>query len=326
MSPERDVDTQVAVGDVVLPTPVMAAAGCFGTGAELLGTVDVARLGAVVTKSMSEQAWPGNPPPRLVPGDGGTMLNAVGLQNPGVTPWVERELPRLLEAGARVVASIWGRSPEDFAGAAAALAATAVPGRDGTGLVAVEVNLSCPNVEAAGDVFAHDAGRVDDVVRRVVAELGDLPAWAKLSPNVPSALPAARAARDAGAAAIVLVNTVIGMSIDIEAARPALANGTGGLSGPPIRPVAVRHIYDVHAAMPDVPVVGVGGVTCAAHAVELMMAGASAVQMGTAHLADPHAGIRCARDLRKWAARHGVTRLADLTGAAHGRAGRQERT
>lgn len=319
-SPRRDVDSRVEIGDTVLPAPVMASSGCFGTGAELLGTVDVGLLGAVVTKSLSPEPWPGNPPPRLVPASGGGMLNSVGLQNPGVRHWVAEELPRLVEAGARVVASIWGRTREEFRDAAMTLADAAGAGEGR--MVAVEVNLSCPNVEAAGDMFAHDPERVGEVVEAVTSALGELPAWAKLSPNVPSVVAAAAAARDAGAAAVVLVNTLIAMTIDIETGRPTLGNVTGGLSGPPLRPVAVRHVHDVYAALPGLAVIGVGGVVGAEHAVELMMAGASAVQMGTAHLADPRAGIKCQRDLARWCAKRGVLRVADLTGAAHGGASR----
>lgn len=315
-SPRSEVDSQVEIGGTVLPAPVMASSGCFGTGAELLGTVEVGLLGAVVTKSLSPEPWPGNPPPRLVPAGGGGMLNSVGLQNPGVHHWVAEELPRLLGAGARVVASIWGRTLEEFRAAAQTLVDSGAA-RDG-GIVAVEVNLSCPNVEAAGDMFAHDPGRVGEILEAVTDALGELPAWAKLSPNVPSAVAAAAAARDAGAAAVVLVNTLIAMAIDIETGRPVLGNVTGGLSGPPLRPVAVRHVHDVYAALPGLPVIGVGGVVRAKHAVELMMAGACAVQMGTAHLADPRAGIKCQRDLVRWCARRGVRRVADLTGAAHG--------
>lgn len=308
----KHVDLQVTVGDVGLVNPVLAAAGCFGTGAELAGTVDISRLGAVVTKSLSVDPWPGNPPPRLVATDGGGMLNAVGLQNPGLAYWRDVELPKLTAAGVRVVASIWGRCLSELARLAASIASVA------DRLTALELNLSCPNIEAAGKMFAHDCTQVTAATAAVVGELGDSVAvWAKLSPNVSSVVPYAEAAAQAGAAAVVLTNTVIGMKIDIETRRPHLGNVTGGLSGPPIRPIAVKHIYETHSAMPDLPIVGVGGVVRAEHAVEMLLAGASAVQLGTAHLADPAAGIKCVAGLERWCRRHDVNCVAELTGAAH---------
>lgn len=319
------VDATVRVGDVELHAPVAAASGCFGTGAEMLGTVDAAALGAVVTKSLSPDPWPGNPSPRLVPIDGGGMLNAVGLQNPGVGHWRHEELPRLLAAGVTVVGSIWGRSPGEYERAAAEVAAAADdvaasgPGR----FVAVEVNVSCPNLESANEMFAHHVDQTVDLVRRVRRELDAVgsavrPAlWVKLSPNLPTLVPIATAAADAGADAVVCTNTLIGIAFDTGRRRPALANGTGGVSGPPLRPVALRHVWEVHRALPDVPIVGVGGVASAEDAVAFLLAGASAVEVGAAHLADPHAGLKIARGLRRWCRRHGVRRVAELTGAGH---------
>jgi dihydroorotate dehydrogenase (NAD+) catalytic subunit len=321
----RSVDTAVHVGDVSLRSPVAAASGCFGTGAELLGTVDAAALGAVVTKSLSPDPWPGNPAPRLTPIDGGGMLNAVGLQNPGVEHWRRHELPRLVDAGVTVVGSIWGRSPGEYERAAAAVAgaaddvAGARPGR----FVAVEVNVSCPNLESANEMFAHHVDQTVDLVRRVRRELDAVvgaarPAlWVKLSPNLPTLVPIASAAVDAGADAVVCTNTLIGIAIDTERRRPVLANGTGGVSGPPLRPVALRHVWEVHRALPDVPIVGVGGIAAVDDAVAFLLAGASAVEIGAAHLADPHVGLKIARGLQRWCRRHGVRRVAELTGAGH---------
>lgn len=311
---------EAVVGRVRLPNPVMAASGCFGTGAELLGTVDASRLGAVVTKSMSAAPWEGNPPPRLHPVGGG-MLNSVGLQNPGVQRWLTDGLPRLLETGVRVVASIWGHTVADFEKVAVAVAGVA------DGLVAVEVNLSCPNLSspapshpdgaAGGHIFAHDPVATSAVVAAVVAAVDPLPVWAKLSPNVTSPVPAARAAREGGADAVVLTNTLIAMAIDPVTLEPVLANGTGGLSGPALRPVAVRMVHETAAAVPGLAIVGVGGISTAEHAVEHLAAGASAVQVGAAHLADPGAGCHIVRKLPAALRRCGRASVADLVGAAH---------
>lgn len=307
----RSLETRV--GGVRLDNPVMAASGCFGTGAELLGTVDASRLGAVVTKSMSARPWAGNPPPRLHPVAGG-MLNAVGLQNPGVAAWLEGALPALVAAGVRVVASIWGHTVDDYAAVAAAVAPAGAAGH----VAAVEVNLSCPNLGAgSAHMFAHDPAATAAVVAAVVAEVGALAVWAKLSPNVTTPVSAAEAAAGSGAAAVVLTNTLIGMAIDDRTLRPVLANGTGGLSGPPLRPVALRMVHEVHAALPTVPIVGVGGISTAGHVVEYLAAGASAVQVGAAHLADPRAGVRIVRKLPRALARCGRRSVADVVGAAH---------
>lgn len=304
------MDLTARIGSVTLPNPVMAASGCFGTGAELLGVVDASRLGAVVTKSLSAAPHAGNPAPRLVPTSGGGMLNAVGLQNPGVDHWVGNELPLLLGAGVRVVGSIWGRTVDEYTDAAGRIAPVAGD------LVALEVNVSCPNLESPGDMFAHHPDQAAAVVRAVRARLDPLPVWVKLSPNQPSPVPVARAVVDAGADAVTLTNTLLGMVVDVARRRPHLGNGTGGLSGPPLRPVAVRCVHDVRAAFPSLPIVGVGGISRVEHALEHIMAGANAVQVGAAHFADPQSGVRIVRQLRRWCRRHRVRTLGDLVGAA----------
>ncbi len=298
----------VEVGGLSLPYPVMTASGTAGYGTELAPYFDLTGIGAVVVKSLCPEPWSGNAAPRLAETPGG-ILNAVGLQGPGVQKWVERDLPSLVETGARVVASIWGRSIEEYAQAASLLADTP------DAVVAVEVNLSCPNVEARGDMFAHST----DLTCAVVEETASCgrPRWAKLSPNVTDVVAIASAAADAGAEAVTLINTVMGMSIDPETRRPRLAKGGGGLSGPAIRPVAVRAIHDVHAALPHLPIVGVGGVTAGVDAAELMLAGASAGQVGTASFAEPAAASRVQRELLQWCEQRGVDRVADLTGGAH---------
>lgn len=303
----RGVDLTTSVGSVILSNPVLTASGTAGHGAELGGYVDLASLGAVVVKSLAAEPWPGNPAPRVHETAAG-MLNSVGLQGPGVDAWRRDELPALVDAGARVVASIWGRSVAEFEKAATALADAPAA------VVAVEVNLSCPNVESRSDVFAHSAEATAAVVAATAAS--GRPRWAKLSPNVTDLPAIARAARDAGAEAVTLVNTVMGMAIDLETRRPTLTGG-GGLSGRAIHPVAVRAVHDVAGALPGLPIVGVGGVASAEDAVELLLAGASAVQVGTATFADPRAAARILTGLTDWCRRHDVETVRELIGATH---------
>jgi dihydroorotate dehydrogenase (NAD+) catalytic subunit len=304
------VDLTTAVGSLTFPNPVFTASGTAGHGAELAPYLDLSQLGAVVVKSLSAEPWAGNPPLRVHETTGG-MINSVGLQGPGVARWLEEDLPPLLATGARVIASIWGRSVEEYRAAANALAAAPA------GVVAVEVNLSCPNTEAARDLFAHSE---ESTAAAMAATAGcGRPRWAKLSPNVTDLVPIATAARDAGAEAVTLVNTVLGMAIDPETGQYRLGSGArgGGLSGPAIHPVAVRAVHDVHAALPDLPIVGVGGVACGEDAAELMLAGASAVQVGTATFADPRAPGRVLDQLDAWASRRGRLTTATIIGRAH---------
>jgi dihydroorotate dehydrogenase (NAD+) catalytic subunit len=284
----------------------MTASGTAGHGAELARYVDLASLGAVVVKSLSAEPWAGNPAPRVHETRGG-MLNSVGLQNPGVEAWLDDELPELVATGARVVASIWGFTVEAYEKAAAMLA-DAPPN-----VVAVEVNLSCPNIESRRDMFAHSPRATAEVVDATAA--AGRPRWAKLSPNVTDLTEIAVAALDAGAEAVTLINTVMGLAIDPETRTARLGNFGGGLSGAAIHPIAVRAVNDVHRARPEATIVGVGGVTDAADVVELLLAGASAVQIGTATFRDPRAPGRILRELHGWCRRHGVRRLADLIGA-----------
>lgn len=307
-APAPGPDTVAVVGGVTLPHPVMTASGTAGHGAELAPYTDLAALGAVVVKSLSADPWPGNPPPRVHETPGG-MLNSVGLQGPGVAAWRADELPELLAVGARVVVSIWGTSVDDYARAAAAIVGAPAD------VVAVEVNVSCPNHHARGEMFAHSVAGTEAVVGAVV-EVVDRPVWAKLSPNVTDLVEIAAAAQRAGADAVTLVNTVMGMVIDIDARAPVLGGRGGGLSGPAIHPVAVRAVWDVHAALPDLPIVGVGGVTSGHDAVELLMAGASAVQVGTASFADPRSVGRVAAELTRWCRAHATT-VGELLGCAH---------
>jgi dihydroorotate dehydrogenase (NAD+) catalytic subunit len=278
----------VEIGSVRLANPVMTASGTAGYGTELAGYLDLSALGAVVVKSLAAFEWAGNPAPRLHPTPVG-MLNAVGLQGPGVEHWLAETVPLLVDAGATVVASIWGRTVDEYRRAADLLAA-APPA-----VVAVEVNLSCPNLEGRNSIFAHDP----ELSAEVLAATSGCarPRWAKLSPNTDRIVDVAGAVREAGAEAVTCINTVLGMAYDPDTLAPALGAGGGGLSGPAIHPIAVRAVHDVHAAHPDLPVIGVGGVVDGWTARELLLAGARAVQVGTATFADPRAPLRVLREL-----------------------------
>jgi dihydroorotate dehydrogenase (NAD+) catalytic subunit len=297
------------VGTVALPNPVMTASGTAGHADELESYFPLATLGAVAVKSISPEPWPGNPAPRVHQTPSG-MLNSVGLQGPGVEGWIHDDLPRLVATGARVVVSIWGQRVADYAQAASRLSTV-------EGLTAIEVNVSCPNVEDRRRMFAHSPTATAEVLA-AVHRVNPLPLWAKLSPNVADLAEVAGAAIGAGAEAVTLINTVLAMTIDVEARRPLLGAGGGGLSGAAIHPVAVRAVYDVRSALPDVPIIGVGGVMSGADAIELMMAGADAVQVGTATFRDPRAPRRILEEMELWCARRGVRAIGDLIGAAHG--------
>jgi len=284
----------VRIGSLRLDNPVMTASGTAGYGTELSRYVDLGSLGAVVVKSLAAFEWPGNPAPRLSPAGSG-MLNAVGLQGPGVEHWLAHVLPELLATGATVVASIWGRTVEEYAQAAAMLAAAP------HGVVAIEVNLSCPNLEHGGGdarraIFAHDPALSAQVIE-ATATCGR-PRWAKLSANTDRVVDIAGAVAAAGAEAVTCINTMLGMAFDPVTRRPTLATGGGGLSGAAIHPIAVRAVHDVHAARPELPIIGVGGVSTGWDAEELFLAGASAVQVGTATFADPRAPAKVLAQLR----------------------------
>lgn len=296
----------VAVGSLELPGPVMTASGTGGHGAELAPYMPLAELGAVVVKSLAAFDWAGNPAPRVHPAGVG-MINAVGLQGRGIEHWLEQDLPDLLATGARVVASIWGRGVDEYRRAAEMLADAPA------GVVAVEVNLSCPNLEGRRGIFAHDPD-LSAAVLTATAAVGR-PRWAKLSPNTDRVVDVAAAVRDAGAESVTLVNTLLGMVLDPRTGRPVLGAGGGGYSGRPVHPVAVRVVHDVHAALPDLAIVGVGGVASAWDAAELLLVGASAVQVGTATFADPGAAWAIQRDLFAWCDERGLT-PADLRGLA----------
>ena len=295
------------MGSVALRSPVLTAAGTSGYGDELAGYGDLRALGAVVTKSLANFAWGGNPPPRVA-ASGEHMLNAVGLAGPGVVAWRAYDLEQLVTRGVTVVGSIWGRNVDEFGEAARAMR--------GAKIAALEVNVSCPNLEDRSRIFAHSTTATGDVVA-ACREAG-VPLWVKLSPNTPDLVAIAGAALDAGAEALVLVNTVLGLAIDVERRRPALGQGGGGVSGSGILPVALRAVYDCHAAFPHAPIVGVGGVSSGRDAIAMIMAGANAVQVGTATFANPRAPWLIQGAMTKWLRRHEVANLDEIRGVAHG--------
>jgi dihydroorotate dehydrogenase (NAD+) catalytic subunit len=304
------VDLTVDVGSIDLPNPIMTAAGTAGHADELAAYGPLDRLGAVVVKSQSVEPWPGNPPPRLHQTSSG-MLNSVGLQGPGIHAWIDEDLPKLAATGARVVLSIWGQRVGDFA-KAAEIAAGA------PGITALEVNVSCPNVEDRRRMFAHSPSATAEVVRAVADSCPAVPLWAKLSPTVADVAEIAGAALTAGAEGVTLINTVLAMAIDIEAKRPVLGSGGagGGLSGPAVHSIAVRAVYDVRAAHPSAAIIGVGGVMRGEDAIELIMAGADAVQVGSAIFRDPRAPFRILREVDGWCTRHGVRAVSELKSVA----------
>lgn len=307
-----NVDTRVRVGSVELAHAVMTASGTSGHGAELSPYFDLGSIGAVVVKSLSAMPWAGNPAPRLHPLRHG-MINAVGLQGPGVDVWFDRHLDELADRGASTVISLWGRSVEEYRRAAEIVAERlATASSVAASILAVEINLSCPNLEGRRGIFAHDA----DLSAEVVANCRAVPRplWAKLSPNTDRLVEVAGAVHGAGADAVTLVNTVVGLVVDDDGA-PVLGNGGGGLSGPMIHPVALRAVADVRAAHPDLAIIGVGGVTSGASAAALMRAGAQAVQVGTATFADPRAPRSIADALVEWASEQGFSSLAAITGS-----------
>jgi dihydroorotate dehydrogenase (NAD+) catalytic subunit len=310
----KDEALTTKVGVVELPNPVMTASGTSGHGAELSQYGELADLGAVVVKSLSAEAWPGNPAPR-VHEVGASMLNSVGLQGPGLRAWAATHLPTLHALGARVVVSIWGRTVSDYARAAEMVSEAAVaPG--GACLVGIEVNVSCPNLEDRSRMFAHSAEMTHAAV---AAAGGGLPRWAKLSPNVPDLVEIATGALEGGADGLTLVNTLLGLSLDPDTGQPVLGAGGGGLSGAAVHPVAVRAVWEVRDAFPDVPIIGVGGVASGRDAAELLWAGADAVQVGTATFRDPRAPWKVLRQLRRWCDARG-TSVGEVRAAARRRA------
>ena len=306
--PEDDVDLGIDLGGVRLANPITTASGCFASGAEIDRFFDISELGSIVVKSITLEPREGLPTPRMFETASG-MLNAIGLQNPGVDRWLAKDLPWLQGKGVPVIVSIAGKSVDEFREVARRL-------RGRTGIVAVEVNLSCPNVEHRGLVFACHADPSAELIRAVTREL-DVPVFGKLTPDVTDITEIAHAVVEAGATGLSLINTTLGMAIDPETGRPCIANTFGGLSGPAIKPMAIRAMYQVHQALPDVPKIGMGGIRTVPDVVEMVRAGATAVAIGTANFADPLATKHLLVGLRRWMALRGIPSLARLRGQVH---------
>jgi dihydroorotate dehydrogenase (NAD+) catalytic subunit len=304
------VDMSTTLGSAWFPSPIFTASGCASSGKELAQFFALKDIGAVVTKSVMTKPRHGRPTPRMAETPSG-MLNSIGLQGPGIDSFLTNDVPWLLEQKARVIVSIAGETIEEYSTLARKL-------RSVSGLSAVEVNISCPNVENRGLVFACDpdaSRRVIDGVRKTIG--GELPIIAKLSPDVTDLPAIARGVVDAGADALALINTVLGMVINLDSMRPHLGGKTGGLSGPAIKPVAVRAIYQVHAALPHVPILGMGGVSNGRDALELILAGASGVSVGTASFGNPTALIQIRDELQTLLAARGFATLSQAVGYAH---------
>lgn len=310
MSNFQAFDFRTKFGSRYFPSPVFTASGCAGSGKELSQFFNLDELGAVVTKSISVKPRSGRATPRMAETPSG-MLNSIGLQGPGIDQFLEIDIPWLQSKGARVIVSISGETVEEYASLARKL-------RGASSLHGIEVNISCPNVENRGLVFACDpsASRaVLEAVRRNIG--GDYPIIAKLSPDVTDIVAIAREVISAGADGLALINTVLGMVIDIDAKRPKLAGVTGGLSGPAIRPIAVRAIYQVHKALPQIPILGMGGVASGRDALEMIFAGASGVSVGTATFGNPTAVIKVKQELQEELKARGFNSLVDAIGVAH---------
>lgn len=307
---EPRVDMQATLGNLTLPAPVLTASGCAAAGRELDQFFDITELGAIVTKSIMMRPRSGRPTPRMAETPSG-MLNSIGLQGPGIDAFIEHDLAWLEQRGARVVVSIAGDTVEDFAKLASRL-------RSHPAVSAIEVNISCPNVENRGLVFACQAASATSVVQAVRRHSDpNMPILAKLSPDVTDITEIAQAVVSAGADGLSMINTTLGMVIDTDTMRPALAGITGGLSGPAIRPIAVRCIWQVRKALPDVPILGMGGIRNGLDALQFILAGANAVSVGTMTFHDPSSPIRVQRELAQALADRGFTRLSDAVSYAH---------
>ncbi len=298
------MDLSVRLGSLTLRNPLIAASGCFGYGLEYGDVVDLSTLGGVCVKGLFLAEREGHPPPRIVETPGG-MLNAIGLQGIGVHRFVRERLPELRDRGATVFVNICGVTLDEYVKVAEVLS-------DAEGVAALELNISCPNIKEGGIQFGCSLNGTYDVVS-AVKKATHLPVIPKLTPNVTTPSAFARAAEDAGADAISLVNTFLAMAIDVETKRPKLSNVMGGLSGPAIRPIAVRMVYECRREV-KIPIIGMGGIMDARDALEFIIAGADAVQIGTANFVDPFVWGKVLDGLRDYMTRHGVARIADLVG------------
>ena len=299
------LDLSVKIGSLTLANPLIAASGCFGYGVEYTGVVDLSLLGGVAVKGLFLTERQGHPPQRIVETPAG-MLNAIGLQGIGVHRFIKEKLPELRERRATVIVNICGSTLDEYVELSRILS-------DAEGVAALELNISCPNIKEGGITFGCSLHGTFDVVS-AVRKVTRLPVIPKLTPNVTDVASFAKASEDAGADAVSLVNTFLAMAIDVETRRPKLSNIVGGLSGPAIRPIAVRMVYDCRRAV-SIPVIGMGGIASARDALEFMIAGAAAVQVGTANFADPFIWAKLLSGIREYVDRHGIQRVADLTGS-----------
>ncbi len=296
------VNTEVKVGQVVLKNPLLAASGTFGFGREMARWQDLGQLGGISSKGLTLLPRQGNPPVRVAETASG-MLNSIGLQNPGLADFISLELPFMRQQDCAVIANVAGQSTDDYLAMCARL--------DQTDVTAIELNLSCPNVQEGCMLIGSDAEQIKSLVSQV-RQVTKKPLWAKLTPNVTDITAMALAAEAGGADALVLINTLLGMAIDYKSRRPVLKNNTGGLSGPAIKPIALRMLAQVSQAV-EIPLIGVGGISSGRDALEFMIAGASAVQVGTANLIDPAACSRILAEMIGLAQAEQVTALADYT-------------
>ena len=304
------IDLSTTLGNAWFPSPLFTASGCASSGKELAQFIDLREIGAVVTKSVMSKPRHGRATPRMAETPSG-MINSIGLQGPGIDQFLAHDLPWLVSQKARVIVSIAGETVEEYATLARKV-------RSAPGISALEVNISCPNVENRGLVFACDpdaSRRVIDGVRKTLG--GELPIIAKLSSDVTDLVSIAKGVVDAGADGLALINTVLSMVINLDTMRPHLGGKTGGLSGPAIRPIAVRAIYQVHEALPAVPILGMGGVASGRDALELILAGAKGVSVGTASFGDPAAIITIQNELKELLKARGFTSVAEAVGYAH---------
>jgi dihydroorotate dehydrogenase (NAD+) catalytic subunit len=299
------MDLSVSIGSLTLPNPLIAASGCFGYGLEYSGVVDLSALGGVAVKGLFLEPREGHAPPRIVETPSG-MLNAIGLQGIGIRRFVREVLPELRDRRAIVFVNICGTTVDEYVELSRILS-------DQEGVAAIELNISCPNIKEGGITFGCSLTGTHQVVG-AVRRVTKLPVIPKLTPNVTDVASFAKAAEEAGADAVSLVNTFLAMAIDVETRQPKLTNVLGGLSGPAIRPIAVRMVHECRQVV-SIPIVGMGGIASAEDVLEFMLAGANAVQIGTANFADPFIWSRVLADLESYCARHGVSRLADLVGA-----------
>src|SRR6266487_5810883 len=304
------MDLSVTIGSLHLRNPIIAASGCFGYGVEYAGLVDLASLGAIVVKGLFLEEREGHPAPRIVETPAG-MLNAIGLQGIGARRFVDEKLPELRARGATVIVNVCGTTLDEYVEVSRVVS-------DAEGVAGIELNISCPNIKEGGIQFGCSLAGTFDVVS-AVRKVTRLPIIPKLTPNVTDVASFARSAEDAGADAVSLVNTFLAMVIDVETKRPKLSNIVGGLSGPAIRPIAVRMVYECRRAV-KIPVIGMGGIASARDALEIIIAGATAVQVGTANFVDPFIWPKLLDGISEYLRRHNVARAADLVGTVDTRA------